>query len=222
MLAAQDPENKGHKLTDNEMIAQMVLFILAGYESTSNTLALTCYNLTIFPELQERVLKEIKDVCSSQDTCTYDEINQMPYLDACISETLRLYPPAVVTARNCLESCTINGVNFKKGVAVLIPIYSLHHDAAYFPEPEAFKPERFLPENKESINQFAYMPFGMGPRNCIGMRLALMEVKLVLVRILQQYRLVRCPETPALPLTLVQRTTLCPKEPVMIQAKKRN
>ena len=96
MLAAQDPENKGHKLTDNEMIAQMALFILAGYESTSNALALTCYSLTIFPEIQETVCKEINDVCSSQDTCSYDEINQMPYLDACISETLRLYPPGMM------------------------------------------------------------------------------------------------------------------------------
>ena len=106
-------------------------------------------------------------------------------------------------------------------MAVIIPIYSLHHDEAYFPDPESYKPERFLPENKESINQFAYQPFGMGPRNCIGMRLALMEMKVVLVRMLQKYRLVRCPET-RVPITVKPAAVLSPAEPVMIQVEKRN
>ena len=93
MLAAQDPDNSGHKLTEQEVVAQMIAFILVGYDTSSNVLALTCYHLAIYPEMQEKVFEEIKDVCSSPDTCTYDEINQMPYLEACISETLRLYPP---------------------------------------------------------------------------------------------------------------------------------
>ena len=93
MLAAQDPENNGYKLTENEILAQMVLFILAGYDTSSSVLGLTCYSLAIHPEIQDKVFEEIEDVCNSPDTCTYDEISQMPYLEACISETLRMYPP---------------------------------------------------------------------------------------------------------------------------------
>ena len=93
MLAAQDPDNSGRKLTEQEVVSQMILFIIAGYDTSSNVLGLTCYHLAIYPEIQEKVFEEIKDVCSSLDTCTYEEINKMPYLEACISETLRLYPP---------------------------------------------------------------------------------------------------------------------------------
>ena len=124
-------------------------------------------------------------------------------------------------SRHCNESCVINGVRFKEGMAVIVPIYNLHHDETYFPDPESYKPERFLPENKESINQFAYLPFGMGPRNCIGMRLALMEMKVVLVRMLQKYRLVRCPET-RVPIDVKPKAVLSPAEPVMIKVEKRN
>ena len=93
MLATQEPGNKGYQLTDDEVIAEMVLFILAGYDTSSNILGLTCYNLAVFPETQEKVLEEINRVCKSHEAVTYDEIQNMPYLEACISDTLRLYPP---------------------------------------------------------------------------------------------------------------------------------
>lgn len=93
MLDAQTQETKGHQLKDSEILAQMVLFILAGYDTSSNILGLTCYNLAVFPEAQERVIEEISQVCSSSETVTYEEIQKMPYLEACIAETLRLYPP---------------------------------------------------------------------------------------------------------------------------------
>ncbi len=107
LLESQTPEAeaKGRELTDNEVIAQMVIFILAGYDTSSNILGLTCYNLAVFPEAQERVVEEIKQVCSSTDTVTYDEIQKMPYLEACIAETLRLYPPGW-----CLQSSILNGI----------------------------------------------------------------------------------------------------------------
>ena len=93
MLAAQHPDKKGDQLTDDEVVAEMVLFILAGYDTSSNVLALTCYHFAVFPDAQEKVLEEINRVCKSPDAVTYDEIQNMPYLEACISETLRLYPP---------------------------------------------------------------------------------------------------------------------------------
>ena len=97
MLDAQHPEKKGHKLTEDELIGEMVLFMLAGYDTSSNVLGLTCYHLAVYPEIQEKVYQEIKNVCQSMDTVTYDEIKDMPYLEACISETMRLCPPGKKT-----------------------------------------------------------------------------------------------------------------------------
>ena len=97
MLAAQHPEKKGYKLTDNEVIAEMVLFILAGYDTSSNVLTLSCYHFALYPEIQEKVFEEISRVCTSKETATYDELKDMPYLEACISETLRLYPPGMLS-----------------------------------------------------------------------------------------------------------------------------
>ena len=96
MLAAQHPEKKGRTLTDDEVIAQMVIFMLAGYHTSSNILTLSCYHLAIYPEIQEKVFEEISRVCKSKETTTYDELKDMPYLEACISETLRLYPPGML------------------------------------------------------------------------------------------------------------------------------
>ncbi|XP_065055850.1 cytochrome P450 3A17-like [Rhopilema esculentum] len=220
MLKSQHPEKKGHQLTENELIAQMVLFLLAGYDTSSNVLCLTCYHLALYPEIQDKVYEEVMRICESKDTTTYDEIKEMVYLEACISETLRLYPPGLLANRTIDESCVINGVHFKQGMGVLIPIYALHRDEKYWPEPNDFKPERFLPENKESINQFTYLPFGDGPRNCIGMRFAQMEIRTILVRMLQKYRMVRGPETPV-PLKVQPRAVLSPAEPVLIRFEKR-
>ncbi len=98
MLDTQTQEAEGqYQLTDPEILAQMVLFILAGYDTSSNVLGLTCYNLAVHPEAQERVIEEISQVCSSSDSVTYEEIQKMHYLEGCVSETLRLYPPGILT-----------------------------------------------------------------------------------------------------------------------------
>ena len=86
-----------------------------------------------------------------------------------------------MTTRDVSETCEVDGITFKKSMAVIIPIYTLHHDENYWKDPEEFNPDRFLPGNKESIDRFTYMPFGQGPRNCIGMRFAQLEMKVVLV-----------------------------------------
>ena len=132
-----------------------------------------------------------------------------------------IFHTGFVTAREVSESCTINGIFFKKGMSVFIPIHAMHHDEAYFADPETYKPERFLPENKGSITPYTYMPFGMGPRNCVGMRMALLEMRVILVRMLQKYRLVKGPETHV-PISVKPRSVLSPAEPVMIRAERRD
>jgi cytochrome P450 len=182
-------------LTHEEVLAQSILFILAGYDTTASTLSFFGYLLAVNSDCQEKLIAEIDSVMKDQDHVTFDVINKMPYLDMCVSETLRLYPPGPRADRVTCEQTTINGVFIPKGMVVGIPIYALQNDPEYWPEPERFDPDRFLPEAKEARNPFCYMPFGMGPRHCIGMRLALMEIKLAMVHILRKFKIVVCAET---------------------------
>jgi len=182
-------------------LAQGVLFFLAGFETTANTLSLLGYCLATNPGCQDRLLREIDDVMKDQERVDYDVIHKMPYLDMCLSETLRIYPPAIRTDRVCENDITINGVFFPKGMLIGSPIYVMHMDPEVWPEPTKFDPERFTAEEREARNTYHYMPFGVGPRNCIGMRLALTELKMAAISILRTLKFVICPETK-IPLTM--------------------
>ena len=128
----------------------------------------------------------------------------MTYLDRVVSETLRLYPPAVRTERQSSKDYTLPGTNITlpRGTVVQMPIFALHHDPEYYLDPLKFDPDRFLPEEKERRHPCAYMPFGSGPRHCIAMRFALFEAKVALVALLRELRLEPGPRTPPPPMPL--------------------
>lgn len=113
-----------------------------------------------------------------------------------IDESLRLNPPVTRFDRVANKDIEFEGLKVKKGQVFVVPIYPLHHDPEIFPEPEKFIPERFSDENKKTRDNSAFLPFGIGPRNCIGMRFAMVEMKLLLASILIKYRLVPCDKTP--------------------------
>lgn len=119
-------------------------------------------------------------------------------MEAVIDETLRMYPPAQRIEREVTNDIDYNGLKLKKGQVVMVPIYALHHDTDLYPEPERFKPERFLKESFEckSRDSMAFLPFGGGPRGCLGMRFAMIETKILLAAVLAKFRFVTCPETP--------------------------
>jgi len=123
--------------------------------------------------------------------------------------------------RECTKECTVKGLKIPQGSAVIIPVYTLHRDPEFYPDPEKFDPERFSVKNKESRDSYAYLAFGQGPRNCIGMRFAQMEMKLVLVRLLKKYTFVLAPET-SVPVQIESRITLTPKGPIVLKAEKRD
>ncbi len=131
---------------------------------------------------------------------TYEHISRMPYLDAVMKETLRLFPIAARTSRECTDPVDINGMHFAKGDMVGVPIYAIHHDPHYYPEPERFHPERFYDDDKEQENAvndaMAYLPFGYGPRNCIGRRFAEFEIRIAMTHLLRRYRLCRVENSP--------------------------
>jgi len=198
MLAASDdpsvPESK--KLSDTEVLAQSIIFLAAGYETSSGTLSLTCYHIATNPDVQDKLQQEIDSVWTEEEQVpTYETVNELPYLDMVISETLRLYPPGFMISRGCTKACAIKDIKIPKDSPILIPVYSIQRDPAVFPDPDKFDPERFAPSAKQSRNPYSFLPFGHGPHSCIGMRFAKMQIRLVLARMLRKYRLEVAPDT---------------------------
>ncbi|KAG1676700.1 Cytochrome P450 3A5 [Nymphon striatum] len=185
-------------MTEDLVIAQCVLFFLAGYDTTASTLSMVAYNIAIHPECQDKLIKEIDIATEKHGTLTYDAIGEMPYLKAVLKETLRLYGPATRLERKCTQNYQLGNIFLEKGTLVAIPTYSLHHDAEYWPEPEKFDPERFMGDPND-INPYTYLPFGIGRRNCVAMRFAEMEVKVAIASMLSKVRLFKSPKTSVPP-----------------------
>ncbi|XP_071463295.1 cytochrome P450 3A4-like [Marmota flaviventris] len=218
MINSQNSKDvESHKaLSDLELVAQSIIFIFAGYETTSSALSFILYELATHPDVQTKLQQEIDAALPNKAPVTYDTLMQMEYLDMVVNETLRLYPIGARLERICKKDIDINGVFISKGTLVMIPIYVLHRDPKYWPEPEEFHPERFSKKNKDSIDPYVYMPFGNGPRNCIGMRFALMNIKLALARVMQNFSFQPCKETQ-IPLKLGNLGLLQPEKPIILK-----
>ncbi|KAB1263707.1 Cytochrome P450 3A12 [Camelus dromedarius] len=185
-----------HKaLSDLELVAQSIIFIFAGYETTSNSLSFIMYELAMHPDVQQQLQEEIDATFPNKAPPTYDALVQMEYLDMVVNEILRLFSIAGRLERACKKDVEIKGVFIPKGTVVMVPVFALHRDPELWPEPEEFRPERFNKKNQDSINPYTYLPFGTGPRNCIGMRFAMMNMKLAIVRVLQNFSFKPCKET---------------------------
>ncbi|CAK6960136.1 thromboxane-A synthase [Scomber scombrus] len=208
-------------ITEDEIVGQSFVFLLAGYETSSNTLAFTCYLLALNPECQCRVQEEVDDFFTRHEAPNYTNVQELKYLDMVISEALRLYPPGFRFARDIDDDCVVNGQCLPKGATLEIPAGFLHRDPEYWPEPEKFIPERFTPEAKASRHPFVYLPFGAGPRNCVGMRLAQLEIKMALVNLFQRFSVVACSETKV-PLELKSSSTLGPKNGIFVKITRRD
>ncbi|XP_070556745.1 cytochrome P450 3A5-like [Ptychodera flava] len=213
--------NDFHKgFTTEEMLGQSLIFFLAGYETTSTLMSYVAYSMATNPDIQEKLCTEIDDVMANNEEPSYNVVSKMPYLDMIVCETLRMYPPSLRFDRECNEDVTIAGINIKKGMYVAVSIYAIHHNPEFYPEPEKFIPERFTKEEKEKRHPYAWLPFGAGPRNCIGMRFALLEAKIALVRIFRDFTLEPCAET-VIPIQLGKTGFLSPQGGVILRVKAR-
>ena len=213
MIDAGATDNSG--LTDSEIVAQSSTVMLAGYETTSSCAIFTAYLLAFNSDVQDKLIQEIKRVCQKKDI-TYDMLAQMPYLNMVIHESLRMYPPGYILLREATTTFQSKGYTFPKGIPVFIPVYGLHHDADVWPDPYTFNPERFTKDAVEARHPCSYLPFGLGLRNCIGMRFAMLQVKLLLARILSRYKFAICPETET-PIKVIAATTLTPKNALYLR-----
>ncbi|XP_050925216.1 thromboxane-A synthase [Lates calcarifer] len=223
-LHPQEPHTRRPQkkmMTEDEIVGQAFVFLLAGYETSSNTLAFTCYLLAIHPECQCKVQEEVDEFFTRYESPNYTNVQELKYLDMVICEALRLYPPGFRFARDIDCDCVVNGQFLPKGATLEIPAGFLHYDPEYWPEPERFIPERFTPEARASRHPFVYLPFGAGPRNCVGMRLAQLEIKMALVCMFHKYSVVACSETKV-PLELKSSSTLGPKNGIFVKISRRN
>lgn len=213
----QNNDSKQDKgLTDHEILSQAMIFLFAGYETTSSSLTFLSYNLATNPQVMKKLQEEVDATFPNKAPIQYQELMQMEYLDCVINESLRLFPIASRLERVAKASVEINGFVIPKGMVVIVPTWPMHRDPEIWPEPEKFKPERFSKENKETIDPYIYMPFGAGPRNCIGMRFALVVMKLAIVEILQRYSFSVCKETE-IPIELGVQGLLQPKRPIKLK-----
>ncbi|CAL8285941.1 unnamed protein product [Arctogadus glacialis] len=193
-----------------------MIFLFAGYETTSSSLGFLAYNLALNPEVMTKLQQEIDSTFPNKGAVDYPALNQMEYLDSVINESLRLYPIALRLERVAKATVEINGLVIPKGTVFMVPLWVMHRDPDLWPNPEEFKPERFSKENKDTIDPYTYMPFGAGPRNCIGMRFALVMMKLAMVEILQKFSFAVCDQTE-IPLEMDIQGLLMPKRPLRIQ-----
>ena len=194
----EDEEAKSGGYLSNDQIVMMIMsVILAGYETTSNALSYTAYLLALNPTIQDKLIKKINDYYEANPDCSlYDAAENIEYVNMVVSESMRMFPPGYTTARECNRTCAVaDGLIIEEGCNVVFPLYLIQRNPKYWPNPDEFDPERFNPNNAQSYPTFAYLPFGEGPRNCIGKRLAMLEAKMVLVTILKEFHFKRCADT---------------------------
>nr|AVL92864.1 CYP450 [Locusta migratoria] len=196
-------QDKGKRLTNDDMAAQAILFFFGGFDTVSTLMTFCSYLLATHQDIQARLQREVDEVMKkSGGQPDYEQVIGCQYLDMVISETLRMYTPGTAMDRVCVrpyqlpDTETCRGVKLRPGEIIWIPVHGIHHDAKYYPDPETFDPERFSPENKHNIKPFTYFPFGSGPRVCIAQRFALMEVKLVFLYLMSKFSFQVVPKTP--------------------------
>ncbi|KAG6800704.1 cytochrome P450 6a14 [Apis mellifera caucasica] len=185
-------------LTDGLLAAQAFIFFAAGFETSSTTVANTLYELALNPDIQEKLRQEIKEFEANNDgEWKYETIQEMKYLDKTFKETLRKYPVLPYLSRRSIEDYTFEGtkVSIPKNTLICIPVYPIHHDSSIYPNPEKFDPERFSEDEVKKRHSMHYFPFGHGPRNCIGLRFAIYQSKIALIKILSNYKIEICDKT---------------------------
>lgn len=178
------------KLEERHIIANSFLFMAAGFDTTATALSFAVYCLAKFPDQQEKVYDELTKAIPSDADLTYENIQGLKYFDAMFNECLRMYPPvALFVARTCTKDITVMGHFIPEGTNIMVPTWHLHHDPHHWPDPWEFRPDRFLWDG-EKYNSVAYQPFGLGHRICIGKRLAILELKIALCKLLRKYKVV--------------------------------
>ena len=194
LLAARDDD--GNPMSEKQLRDEVITLFLAGHETTAIGLSWTLMLLARNPEAEARLAAEVRDVARDRLPGVAD-LPRLRYADACVRESLRLYPPAYAVGREATRETTLGGFSIPAGATLFFSPWTLHRDARWFPAPEAFRPERWLDGSAARVPRYAYLPFGAGPRICIGERFATMEMILVLATLVRRFRFEMAGPDPA-------------------------
>ncbi|XP_011150783.2 cytochrome P450 9e2-like [Harpegnathos saltator] len=196
LMRARDKEGPSvHEMTLDDIVAQALIFFLAGFDTSATLMCFVAHELAVHRDIQDRLWEEVeKHFVEGEGKITYEAMSKMVYMDMVVSEALRKYPPVVFLDRLCAKKYELppakpgyKNVIVEPDSMTWTPVYALHHDPKYFSNPSKFDPERFSDENKDNIIPYTYLPFGLGPRKCIGNRFALMETKLLVAHLLHRF-----------------------------------
>jgi cytochrome P450 len=217
LLKATDPET-GQGLTDLEVRANIVTFIGAGHETTANALSWSLYLLSQAPEVRARIEREVEQALAISPDAP-PPLDKLVFTRAVVDEAMRLYPPVPFMSRAAIREDRLGGMKIPAGSLVMIAPYVLHRHRTLWNEPESFDPDRFMPGRRETIDRYAYLPFGAGPRVCIGASFSLQETVIVLARFIQALRFELAEGHRVVP---VQRVTLRPGGGVPMRVRPRS
>ncbi len=206
LVDARDEDGAG--MSDTQIRDEAMTLFLAGHETTALVLTFALYLLSQHPDRQARLGEEVARVLGGRRP-TYEDLPALAETELVVLETMRLYPPAWVMARQALTAVEVGGFRFPRGAEFVMSPWVVHRDPKLFPDPDTFNPDRWRDDLAKRLPRFAYFPFGGGPRVCIGNRFAMMEAKLVLAALLQRFRFEPAAETR---LELRPSVTLRPRD----------
>lgn len=215
LLHAEDED--GNRMSDRQLRDEVMTIVLAGHETTAIALSWTWYLLGNHPEAEAKLAAELEEALGGRAP-TVRDLPRLPYADAVIRESMRLYPPAWAVGREAIEDCVVGGYHVAAGTQMFISQYVTHRDPRNFDAPEAFDPDRWLDGRTENLPAYAYFPFGGGPRLCIGREFARMEAVLLLAAVARRFRLDPVPGRTPVPQPSI---TLRPKGGVLTTFKER-
>ena len=215
MLARDDD---GQSMSEGQLRDEVITLLLAGHETTALALSWTWYLLAQHPDADAKLAAELRDVLGGRSP-TVGDLPQLRFTEQVVTEAMRLYPPAWGFGREALADCEIGGYPIPAGTTIIISPWVSHRDPRYFERPTEFRPERWSGDFARQLPRFAYMPFGGGPRICIGNRFAMMEAVLILATVAQRFRLQWHGTRPVVPQPSI---TLRPKGGVWIKPTPRD
>ena len=186
LLAARDPET-GQPMADEQLVDNLLTFLLAGHETTAKALTWSLYLLARAPHWQERIRREVVEVCGARPV-EQRHLGSLPITTRVMKEALRLYPPAPIMSRMTARDVMLGGHKLPKGALIIIPVFAVHRHRRLWTDPDRFDPDRFLPEAEANHVRTQFMPFGFGPRTCIGMAFAMIEATVLLASFVRAAR----------------------------------
>ncbi|MGH8766135.1 MAG: cytochrome P450, partial [Burkholderiales bacterium] len=207
LMRAKDPET-GRTMNRRQLVDNLLTFYLAGHETTARALAWTLFLLSRSPEWSARLEEEIERVTGGSPVQSA-HVEQLVLVQQVIKESMRLYPPVPLLSRQCVAPARLRDLDIVPGATIAMPIYAMHRHAKRWEDPDSFDPTRFAPEREAKIPRYQYLPFGAGPRICIGMAFAMLEATVMLATLLQHARFTPAGDADPVP---VARVTLQPRD----------